>query len=99
MNKPYFCRKFFLTDWRHKHLKNKIDLLLFYREHFYGFSESDFFVPFQNITGIANYSRKSFIFKEYVVKLLIFSAPTPNEEKKINLNVHFHSPLWGLKRF
>ena len=33
---------FFFTDWRNKHLKNKIELLLFYREHFYGFSESDF---------------------------------------------------------
>ena len=41
MNKPYFCRNFFLTDWRHKRLKNKIDLLLFYREHFYGFWESE----------------------------------------------------------
>ena len=41
MNKPYFCRIFFLTDWRHKRLKNKMDLLLFYREHFYGFSESE----------------------------------------------------------
>ena len=40
MNKPYFCRNFFLTDWRHKRLKNKIDLLLFYRENFYGISES-----------------------------------------------------------
>ena len=26
MNKPYFCRTFFLTDWCHKRLKNKIDL-------------------------------------------------------------------------
>ena len=42
MNEPYFCRSFFLTDWRHKRLKNKIGLLLFYREHFYGFSESVF---------------------------------------------------------
>ena len=41
MNKPYFCRNFFLTDWRHKRLKNAIDILLFYGEHFYGFSESD----------------------------------------------------------
>ena len=41
MNKPYFCRNFFLTDWRHKRLKNTIDLLLFYREQFYGFSESE----------------------------------------------------------
>ena len=41
MNKPYFCRNFFLTDWRNKRLKNKIDLLLFYREHLYGFSESE----------------------------------------------------------
>ena len=40
MNKPYFCRNFFLTDRRHKRLKNTIDLLLFYREHFYGFLES-----------------------------------------------------------
>ena len=40
MNKPYLCRNFFLIDWRHKRLKNTIDLLLFYGEHFYGFSES-----------------------------------------------------------
>ena len=40
MNKPYFCRNFFLTHWRHKRLKNKIGLFLFYREHLYGFSES-----------------------------------------------------------
>ena len=40
MNKPYFCRNFFLTDWHHKRLKNIIDLLLFYGEQFYGFSES-----------------------------------------------------------
>ena len=36
MNKPYFCRNFF----SHKRLKNTIYLLLFYGEHFYGFSES-----------------------------------------------------------
>ena len=42
MNKPYFCQIFFLTDWRHKLLKNKIDLLLFYGEHFYRFSKNDF---------------------------------------------------------
>ena len=36
MNKPYFCPNFFLTDWRHKRLKNTIDLL----QHFYGFWES-----------------------------------------------------------
>ena len=41
MNKPYFCQKLFLTDWRHKRLQNTIDLLLFYGEHFYRFSESD----------------------------------------------------------
>ena len=34
MNKPYFCRNSFL--------KNTIDVLLFYGEHFYGFSESDY---------------------------------------------------------
>ena len=41
MNEPYFCRNFFFIDWCHKRLKNKIDLLLFYREHFYGFLGSD----------------------------------------------------------
>ena len=41
MNKPYFCRNFFVTDLRHKRLKNTIDLLLFYRKHFYGFSEGE----------------------------------------------------------
>ena len=40
MNKPYFSRNLFLIDRRHKRLKNTIDLLLFYGEHFYGFSES-----------------------------------------------------------
>ena len=34
------CRNFFHTDWSHKRLKNTIDLLLFYGENFYGFSES-----------------------------------------------------------
>ena len=42
MNKPYFCITFSLADLRHKRLKNKIELLLFYRGHFYRFSESDF---------------------------------------------------------
>ena len=41
MNKLYFCWNVFLIDWCHKHLKNTMDLLLFYREHFYGFLESD----------------------------------------------------------
>ena len=41
MNKPDFCRNFFLTDLRHKHLKNTKELLLLYGKHFYGFSESD----------------------------------------------------------
>ena len=31
---------FFLIDWHHKRLKNAIDLVLFYGEHFYRFSES-----------------------------------------------------------
>ena len=39
MNKPYFCQSFFLIDWRHKRLKNTIDLLLFYGENFYRFLE------------------------------------------------------------
>ena len=38
---PYFCRNIFPIDWRHKRLKNTADLLIFYGEHFYGFSESD----------------------------------------------------------
>ena len=32
---------FFLADLRHKRLKNIIDLLLRYRENFYGFLESE----------------------------------------------------------
>ena len=34
MNKPYFCPIFFVTYWHQKCLKNTMDLLLFYREHF-----------------------------------------------------------------
>ena len=33
MNEPQFFRNCFRIDWRHKHVKNTIDLLLFYREH------------------------------------------------------------------
>ena len=51
MNKPYFCRIFFLTDWRHKRLKNTIDLLLFYGEHFHGFSESVFSMQEEGAEG------------------------------------------------
>ena len=40
MNKPYFWWNFFLIDWHHRCLANTIDLLLFYGEHVYGFSES-----------------------------------------------------------
>ena len=32
-NKPYFCWYFFQRNLLHKRLKNTIDLLLFYREH------------------------------------------------------------------
>ena len=44
---------FFLEDWRHKRLKNTIDLLLFYGEHFYGFLQSGLWkrqkkTPFHN---------------------------------------------------
>ena len=53
MNKPYFCWNCFLIDWRHKRLKNTIDLLLFYGERFYGFSES---VMLQNEHGIESAS-------------------------------------------
>ena len=38
MNKAHF-RNFFLTDWRHKRLKNTIENT--YLEYFYGFSESE----------------------------------------------------------
>ena len=41
MNKSYLCRNFLLIDWHHKRLKNTIDLLLFYGEHFYRFLEID----------------------------------------------------------
>ena len=38
----YLClEQFFLIDRLHKGLKNTIDLLLFYGEHFYGFSGTD----------------------------------------------------------
>ena len=54
MNKPYFCRNFFLTDRLHKRLKNTIDLLLFYGEHFYDFRKAvrkkSFLLPFTGIS-------------------------------------------------
>ena len=50
MIKPYFCKKIFLADWRHKRLKNTIDLLLFYGEPFYGFLESEIYTFYNSWT-------------------------------------------------
>ena len=63
MNKPYFCRDFFLIDWLHKRLKNKIALLLFYGEKFYGFSES----AQSYSTLIINWTPSEVLFKDSVV--------------------------------
>ena len=68
MNKPFFCRNFFLTGWRHKRLKSTKDLLLFYGEHSYGFSENDYMcfwhhATWQHVTIFFSYSylgRKSY---------------------------------------
>ena len=57
MNKPHFSRNFFLADWRHKRLKNTIDLLLFYGEHFYGFSESEM-TDVRVVTEMSKYNFK-----------------------------------------
>ena len=62
-NKPYFCRDFFLIDWLHKRLKNKIDLLLFYGEKLYGFSES----VQSYSTLIINWTPSEVLFKDSVV--------------------------------
>ena len=40
MSNPVVCINCYLN--KSQRLKNKIDPLLFYGEHFYGFSESDF---------------------------------------------------------
>ena len=39
--KSHFCQKNFPIDWCHAYLKNTTGLLLFNREHFYGYSEID----------------------------------------------------------
>ena len=59
MNKPYFCRNFFLIEWRHKRLKNIIDISLFYGELSYGFSESVLM-----ISCLRHFNRKNKIKKE-----------------------------------
>ena len=58
MNKPYFCRNFFLIEWRHKRLKITIDLLLFYGELSNGFSESVLM-----ISCLLHFNRKKKIIK------------------------------------
>ena len=52
----YFCQILFLIDWCHKCLKNTIDLLLFYKEHFHGFPESDLWKCQKNIHFTTNIS-------------------------------------------
>ena len=48
---------FFFTDWRQKRLKNKTDLLLFYGEHFYGFSEG---VLVKMVQVVPNFAKRLF---------------------------------------
>ena len=69
MNKPYFCRNFSLTDWRHKRIKNTIDLLLFYGEHFYGFLESEY--------GISRTPAPNSLF-QYDANQIYFRLPPKN---------------------
>ena len=52
MNKPHFCRNFYLKDWRHKRLKNTIDLLLFHPEN----TSMDFRKKVNCLGEIAGYS-------------------------------------------
>ena len=58
MNKPYFCQKIFLIEWRRKRLKNTIELLLFYGELSRGFSESVLIISF-----LLHFNRKNKIKK------------------------------------
>ena len=80
MNKPYFCRNFFLTDWRHKRLKNKIDLLLFYREHFYGFSESELVSTNFMLFWLATFFSLAMHYLRHIffdVQIILFHVPLP----------------------
>ena len=79
MNKPYFCRIFFLIDWRHKRLKNTIDL--FYGEHFYGFSESD-----------SNFTRK--LAKHGNSKVVISAANIHKRSKNWSLSKNIEKWSW-----
>ena len=56
MNKSYFCQNCFLMDWCHKHLKNTVDIMLFYGGYFYGFLEYDLWKR----------RKKTFISQQYI---------------------------------
>ena len=61
----------FLIDWWYKCLKNTVDLLLFYEEHFYGFSESDLWKRWKKTLFISQqtylYTRVTDLLKFYEV--------------------------------
>ena len=81
MNKPYFRRNFFLTDWRHKRLKITIDLLLFYGEHFNGISESEsvkILNVFNTLTLKQNFWKTKTIFKKLEYGFLVESTKIEN---------------------
>ena len=70
MNKPCFCQKIFLTDWRHKRLKIKIDLfVILQRTLLWIFAKSHVRVIFTEVTEAA----AGGVFQKGVVKMLQIS--------------------------
>ena len=80
MNKPHFCRNFFLTEWRHKSLINKTDLLLFYREYFHGFSESELVSTNFMLFWLATFFSLAMHYLRHIffdVQIILFHVPLP----------------------
>ena len=61
---------FLLIDWRHKRLKNTIDLFLFYGEHFCGISESDLSKCREKKVLFCTYCKGLFCFLKIVIMLI-----------------------------
>ena len=88
-------KQHFLKDWGHKCLKNTIDLLLFYREHFYGFWESDLRKCRKKIHFTTNMSicmgHKIFKFFEVLLQKAVIMLKF--------LHIHMkHSQYWEMRK-
>ena len=68
MNKLYFCRIFFYIDWRHKRLKNTVNLLFFMKNSSMDFQKMRGRIPLFSVNELGEKSVNLTILGKFINK-------------------------------